>query len=462
MSTDKGFYYVILFFAVLSALTMVGIMRSRLGRILGAMSDSPLALETLGTTVNVSKVLIFCISSFMAAIAGALSASLFSFAVGSEYPSFSSLTLVALIAIIPIGAPWFAVVAAAGLEVIPAYINLGKINDYLQILFGVSAVLAPLTLARHPGAPPAVRRLAERANAAITRRSKPAAPTLDVAHTVRGVGLEVRDLEVRYGGAVAVAELSLTAPTGQITGLIGPNGAGKTTTFNAACGLLRPSEGKIFLHGQDVSDLGPPARARRGLGRTFQRVELFNSLTVGENIQLGREAILAGANPVTQLVASPADKTLTRAAAEQAIALTGVAPILDQRVGDISTGQRRLVELARVLAGPFDMILLDEPSSGLDAPETEHFGRVLSQVVSEWGIGILLVEHDMALVRQVCDQVWVLDFGRLIYQGSAAAMLESEIVKSAYLGSEGTQPAVAGVDVLDSKPQQTTTATPLS
>jgi ABC-type branched-subunit amino acid transport system ATPase component/branched-subunit amino acid ABC-type transport system permease component len=461
METDKGFYYVILFFAVLSALIMVGIMKSRLGRILGAMSDSPLALETLGTTVNVSKVLVFCISSFMAAIAGALAASLFSFAVGSEYASFSSLTLVALIAIIPFGAPWFALVAGAGLEVIPAYINLGKITDYLQIFFGVSALLAPLTLARHPGAPQAVRRLADRLDAAIPRRSKPPAPALDVPHTVHGVGLEVRDLTVRYGGAIAVSELSLTAPTGRITGLIGPNGAGKTTTFNAACGLLRPSEGRIFLHGQDVSDLGPAARARRGLGRTFQRVELFNSLTVRENIQLGREAILAGANPLTQLAASPAEKGLIRAAAEQAIALTGVAAILERKVGDISTGQRRLVELARVLAGPFDMILLDEPSSGLDAHETEHFGRILSQVVSEWGIGILLVEHDMALVRQVCDQVWVLDFGRLIYQGPAAAMLESEIVKAAYLGSEGVESAAAEVDELRSQPQETTTGTVL-
>jgi ABC-type branched-subunit amino acid transport system ATPase component len=256
-----------------------------------------------------------------------------------------------------------------------------------------------------------------------------------------------------------VSELSLTAPTGKITGLIGPNGAGKTTTFNAASGLLRPSDGRIFLHGHDVSDLGPAARARRGLGRTFQRVELFNTLTVRENIQLGREAILAGANPVTQLVASAADKALIRAAADQAIALTGLEPILDRKVGDISTGQRRLVELARVLAGPFDMILLDEPSSGLDAPETEHFGHILSQVVSEWGIGILLVEHDMALVRQVCDHVWVLDFGRLIYQGSGAAMLESEIVKAAYLGSEGVESAGAHIDTVSSQAHENVTGT---
>ncbi len=461
MSTDKGFYYVILFFAVLSAVAMVALMRSRLGRILGAMSDSPLALETLGTTVNVPKVLVFCISSFIAAIAGALSASLFSFAVGSEYSSFSSLTLVALLAIIPVGAPWFAVIAAAGLEVVPAYINVGKINDYLQLLFGVSAALAPITLAYNRGAPAAVRRLATRMDNALPRRTRRPAPPVVVAHDVHGVGLEVRELSVRYGGAVAVSHFSLTAATGKITGLIGPNGAGKTTTFNAVCGLVRPSEGRIFLHGHDVSHMGPASRARRGLGRTFQRVELFNSLTVRENIQLGREAMLAGANPLTQFVASPGDRNLTRSAADQAIELTGLGPILEQKVGDISTGQRRLVELARVLAGPFDMILLDEPSSGLDAHETEHFGNILSQVVAERGSGILIVEHDMALVRQVCDHVYVLDFGRLIFEGPAGAMLASEVVKAAYLGSEGAEPV--GVDGTGSgnQPEGATTGTTL-
>jgi ABC-type branched-subunit amino acid transport system ATPase component/branched-subunit amino acid ABC-type transport system permease component len=436
-STDKGFYFVILFFAVLAALGMVGIMKSRLGRVLGAMSDSPLALETLGTTVNVSKVLVFCISSFMAAIAGALSASLFSFAIGSEFSSFSSLTLVALVAIIPIGAPWFAVMAAFGLDVLPAYLNINNIQDYLSMVFGVSAVLAPLTLAKHPGAPQPVRKLAYRIDAMIPRRKAKEAPQVEVAHPVRGGGLEITDLTVAYGGAVAVSDLSLTAPVGRITGLIGPNGAGKTTTFNAASGLVKPTRGHVLLHGADVSGLGPAARARRGLGRTFQRADLFNTLTVRENIEIGREAVMAGGNPVSQMVASNANKLEVRAAADDVIELTGISSLLDIKVGDISTGQKRLVELARVLAGPFDMILLDEPSSGLDANETEQFGHILTRIVSERGIGILLVEHDMALVRQVCDQVWVLDFGELIFQGSSVEMMQSDIVKAAYLGSEG-------------------------
>jgi ABC-type branched-subunit amino acid transport system ATPase component/branched-subunit amino acid ABC-type transport system permease component len=434
--TDTGFYYVILFFAVLSGLSMVLIMRSRLGRVLGAMSDSPVALETLGTSINLSKLLVFCISSFVAAISGALAASLFSFAVGSEFASFSSLTLLALVAIVPIGAPWFALVAGAGLEVIPAYINLTKIDDYFSILFGVAAITAPLTLARYRGAPRAVRHLCQRIDQALPRRRRPEAAPADIPRRVGGGGLEIRDLRIAYGGSRAVDDLTLIAPTGAITGLVGPNGAGKTSTFNAVCGLVTPGNGHVQLHGRDLANIGTAARARRGLGRTFQRVELFNSLTVRENVRLGREAILAGGNPRSQLFARRGDPALIDAATEEAVALTGIFDILDRRVAEISTGRRRLVELARVLAGPFDMILLDEPSTGLGAGETEHFGNILAEVVARRGVGMLLVEHDMSLVHQVCDKVWVLDFGRLIFDGTAAEMLNSDVVKAAYLGSE--------------------------
>jgi ABC-type branched-subunit amino acid transport system ATPase component len=244
----------------------------------------------------------------------------------------------------------------------------------------------------------------------------------------------VRDLRVAYGGAVAVENLSLTAPAGVISGLIGPNGAGKTTTFNAICGLLRPGSGAVTLHGHDVSRLGPSARARLGLGRTFQRAELFESLTVRENIELGRESVMAGANPLTQLIPRRHDHREIRRARDQAVEMAGVGPLLDRSVAELSTGQRRLVELARVLAGPFDVILLDEPSSGLDREETAAFGAVLRDAVAARGIGMLIVEHDMALVQQTCDHVWVLDFGRLIFEGSPAQMLDDQAVRAAYLG----------------------------
>src|SRR5581483_3440728 len=198
----------------------------------------------------------------------------------------------------------------------------------------------------------------------------------------RSAGLVIDDLTIRYGGAVAVSGLSLDAPLGLLTGLIGPNGAGKTTTFNACSGLLKPTTGQVHLFGEDVTHLGPPVRARRGLGRTFQRMQLFDSLTVEQNVALGREAAMAGGSPLRQLLCTARDRHLIAASRDEAIELCGLAPLADRRVGSLSTGQRRLVELARVLAGDFRFLLLDEPSSGLDKAETDGFGEILRMALA--------------------------------------------------------------------------------
>src|SRR5437016_3557192 len=159
--------------------------------------------------------------------------------------------------------------------------------------------------------------------------------------------------------------MSLSAPLGKITGLIGPNGAGKTTTFNACSGLLRPTSGSVHLFGDDVTRLSPQRRAQRGLGRTFQRMELFDSLTVRDNVALGREAGLAGSAPWKHLRSSRADAAAVAEAVEDALEMCGIAALASARPADLSTGQRRLVELARCMAGGFKVMLLDEPSSGL-------------------------------------------------------------------------------------------------
>ena len=249
--------------------------------------------------------------------------------------------------------------------------------------------------------------------------------------------LEVRNLTVRFGGLVAVNDASLVARGGAITGLIGPNGAGKTTTFNACTGIVTPTAGTVLLGGQDLRRHSPSWRARLGLGRTFQRMELFETMTVADNVALGREALLAGARLTGRLFGRRSERDACRAAAEHALDRCGISRLADRVVGDLSTGQRRLVELARVLAGGFRFLLLDEPSSGLDVSETEGFAAILRSVLAEEGIGILLVEHDMALVRAVCSYIYVLDFGELIEEGPAAAVLASPVVKAAYLGSEG-------------------------
>jgi ABC-type branched-subunit amino acid transport system ATPase component len=476
VSGGTGFYYVVLVIAALAALAVVVLVRSRLGRLLRSMSDSPVALSTSGTSVHVTMVIVFCISAFLAGIAGALLGMLFSTASGSDYPPLLSLSLIALIMISVGGAPWYALIGAAGIGLIPVYITSANTSNYLEIIFGAAAVagaiglqarmpaalgslvdrfaaiLIPATLARrfarHPSraaavpdgqvtlpSPPATHpERAGGAEAAAARRDEAvAAPGPGRAEPV---ALEVEGLRVRFGGLVAVECLDLVAPPGRITGLIGPNGAGKTTVFNACSGLVSPGAGKISLSGRNVTSLSAARRARSGLGRTFQQMELFDSLSVLDNVVLGFEASRAGGDAYAQVIAKRGDRRAGLALARSMIDLCGLAGLEHAQAGSLSTGQRRLVELARCLAGPFGVLLLDEPSSGLDHAETEAFGRILRQVVDERGIGILLVEHDMALVMDICDDIFVLDFGTLIFRGTPEDVQGSPIVRAAYLGTE--------------------------
>jgi ABC-type branched-subunit amino acid transport system ATPase component len=176
---------------------------------------------------------------------------------------------------------------------------------------------------------------------------------------------------------------------------------------------------------------------------------LWPSLTVEENIALGREAAMAGGSFRRQLTARPGDARTVHESVEEAIALTGVAELRHRQAALLTSGERRLVELARSLAGSFDVILLDEPSSGLDPTETERFGEVLQHVVAERGTGLLLVEHDMALVMEVCEYVYVMDFGRSLFDGTPAAVRSSELVQAAYLGSDEVETALS-TDTIES------------
>jgi ABC-type branched-subunit amino acid transport system ATPase component/branched-subunit amino acid ABC-type transport system permease component len=442
--TTRGYYYVLLVFLVAVVATIIWIERGRLGRLLTAMADSPAALQSGGASLVTAKVLIFCISAFIAALAGALTGPLYGFAESTQYPSFDSLTLFAAVVILTMGGPWYAFLGAAGLALIPAYLtSVTNINTYLQLFFGVSALTFVMVAQRPPSVPAWIRQkmdawrrvppLSAAALAADEHSDESTRPQVgDVS------GLEVANLSVSYGGVVAVRDVSLKAPVGTITGLVGPNGAGKSTLFAACSGLVKP-RGEVFLNGQVVTKKSPQQRARLGLGRTFQRVELYDSLTVMENVSMGSEALLAGGKPSSQLLAGRGQGKVVTEAVLDAVSIVGIAELAERQVVYLSTGQRRLVELARALAGTYDILLLDEPSSGLDAVETQNFGQALRRAVDERGVGILLVEHDMTLVQAVCSHVYMLEYGSLIFEGTPAEMHQSDVVRAAYLGVEVTE-----------------------
>ena len=461
LDTDLGYYYLVLAVVALCTLFLVLLQRMRLGRLLRGLGESPIALETGGASVRLTKLIVFCLSSSMAAVAGALYGSTFTNVGGLSFQSFSSLTLLVLLLLMPGGEPWYGVIGAFALVVLPTFLPGGETaHDVLTLLFGLAIIASSLQHGRHPSLP---RRLTAFLDRVGGRKDEPwseldameAATTADeialpvpARSATTEPGLEVKELKVRFGGHLAVNDVGLEAPMGRITGLIGPNGAGKTTTFNACSGLLRPTAGQVFLKGKDISSRQPAARARLGLGRTFQRMQLFDSMTVAENVALGREAELAGGNFLTQLVSKPGDKAMLEASAREALRLCGISALAHAKAGHLSTGQRRLVELARALAGSFDVLLLDEPSSGLDRAETEAFGRVLQRVVRERGTAILLVEHDMSLVMDICEYIYVLDFGQLVFEGSPAEVSASDIVRAAYLGSDEVETAAAVEGVL--------------
>src|SRR4051794_27618471 len=234
--------------------------------------------------------------------------------------------------------------------------------------------------------------------------------------------LAVTGVSVRFGGVQALEDVTLAAHPGMVTGLIGPNGAGKTTLFNVVTGLERPDEGRVLLHGRDISGLSPYRRARLGMGRTFQRLEVFGSLTAYGNLLTAAEFRKGWAR----------DKSDPRKVARETLDRVGLSAVADRRVDAMPTGLARLVELGRALATNPALLLLDEPGSGLNHEETEDLGTLLLDLVSD-GTAILLVEHDMELVMRVCERVNVLDFGRIIAAGTAREVQADKAVQAAYL-----------------------------
>ena len=441
LQNPRHFYYLVLGITVLVSAGVVALNRSRLGRLMRALADSPRGLSSSGASINVTRVLVFCLSAFLAAIAGALAGAAEGNITADSYQPLLSLTYFALVIIAVGGEPWYALLAAAGLTLIPSYFqSSANVTTYLQLLFGASALIYAVTPEDLRGVPAPVMTLVDRLRPSRGRRHQ------DIDDTDPRLGsvgvpaaparaLQLTDVHMQFGGLVAVQDMQLTATTGTITGLIGPNGAGKTTTFNVITGMTRPNRGTVMFAEHNWARLGPAQRAGRGVGRTFQRMELFDSLTVEQNVALGAEAHHAGSNPLGHLFAPRSQTHAVRAATAAAITVCDLGGIGRRRVGTLSTGQRRLVELARCLAGPFDLLLLDEPSSGLDRGETALLGSVLQQVVRERGIGVLLVEHDMTLVTAICDYVYVLDFGKQIFKGATRDVMASPIVRNAYLGS---------------------------
>ena len=251
--------------------------------------------------------------------------------------------------------------------------------------------------------------------------------------------LSVRDVSVSFGGVVAVDDVAFDVAEGQVLGLIGPNGAGKTTLFDAICGFVATSSGNIHLGDRDITGLAPAERSRVGLGRSFQDAKLFPSLTVAETLACALERKIKTQGPVSTVFGLPwvwqAERVVTQRV-EELIDLLHLGAFHDKFIAELSTGSRRIVDLACVLAHEPKVLLLDEPSSGIAQRETEALGPLLRRVQSSLGCTMLLVEHDMPLVTSVADELIALETGRVIARGTPKQVTNDPRVVEAYLGTD--------------------------
>jgi len=261
--------------------------------------------------------------------------------------------------------------------------------------------------------------------------------------------LAASDVTVRFGGVVALDNMSLTVPEGSTVGLVGPNGAGKTTLFGVLSGLIRPKAGRVTMSGVDVTRRSPQHRARRGLSRTFQRMELFTELSVRDHLVVarrvkdGRERLLGMTRDLIGFGERPGPGEDD--AVDELLALLGLDAVADRPAVAIPLGTGRLLEVARALASEPTVMLLDEPSSGLDVHETEQLGDALRRVREERGTSFVLVEHNVEFVLGLSDRVTVLDFGKLLVEGTPDEIRTSPEVQAAYFGAplESRRPGAA-------------------
>jgi branched-chain amino acid transport system ATP-binding protein len=257
-------------------------------------------------------------------------------------------------------------------------------------------------------------------------------------HSTTDAALAVDGLSVAFGGIVAVDQVTFSVAPGEVVGLIGPNGAGKTTIFDLISGFTRPSHGRVVLLGNDLTGSAPAVRARAGLGRSFQDARLFAGLTVAETIAVALERWIEVAEPISEACRLPAvqiTEAAVRERVEELIELFGLGAFHDKRMDELSTGSRRMVDLACTVAHQPSVVLLDEPSSGIAQREAEALGPVLLGLRARLGASLLVIEHDIGLVSSIADRLVALDQGAVVATGAPVAVLDHPEVVASYLGS---------------------------
>jgi ABC-type branched-subunit amino acid transport system ATPase component/branched-subunit amino acid ABC-type transport system permease component len=430
---------------IVTSLAVANIRRGRSGRRLIAVRTNERAAAALGISVPGAKLYAFALSAAIAGLGGVLLAFRSTSITYGVFDAFTSITMVAYAMIGGIGflfGPVLGATLAPGAVGAQILDELGSgVGKYIPLIGGVSLIL--LLLANQNGiAKESIAQIAwvrRKLGARLRflrppeRRATVLPPQQEVVRALPKT-LDVRDLTVEYGGTVAVDSVSLTVKPGRVLGLIGPNGAGKTSLIDAVTGFTRMSSGSsLSLDGESINRWSPVRRARAGLRRSFQSLELFEDSTVLDNLRAASDPRDMGSyvSDVVWPVTPPLPDAVV-----SAIRDFGLEDDLDRVVEDLPFGRRRLLAIARAVATQPSILLLDEPAAGLGDVETAELAHLVRRLAAEWGIAVLLVEHDMNFVMSVCDELVVLDFGRKIAEGAPAEVRNDRTVIAAYLGED--------------------------
>jgi branched-chain amino acid transport system permease protein len=407
---------------------------TRLGRAMRAVRDNELAASVAGINVYKVKVAAFALSAILGSIGGSLFASGFSYVSPDQFSFAESIVFITMTLLGGVASPVGALIGTALLIALPESLRFMKSVPGLYLaIYGLAIILI-------------IRYMPDGIWGFVqdrVRRLMPPQPFRGAAQELvlvppgakatPGPALQVEELAKHFGGVKAVDGVSFTVRRGTTHALIGPNGSGKTTTLNVLSGLYTATAGRVTLGGLDVTKLPAHARTMAGLGRTFQNIRLFRSMSALENVIIGAEQGGHG---------KEFDHEALVERARSALAFVGLEERAHEIVTGFSYGHQRLIEIARALAGEPSLLLLDEPAAGLNSSEKLDL-RDLLQRIAEKGLTILIIDHDMTLVTEVADQITVLNFGRCIADGGVAAVLRQPEVITAYLGSEADVLAVS-------------------
>jgi len=400
---------------------------TKIGRAMRAVRDNELAAGVNGIDVFRTKVYAFAICAGLGGLAGGLFAGGFAYVSPDQFSFAESIVFLTMSLLGGVASPIGSAIGTGLLILIPEWLRfLKSIPGLYLAIYGLFVIL--IIRFMPDGIWGFVAAAFERWRARIKTPAATKTLLLKPATVGGDIVLEVSGLSKHFGGLKAVDGVDIAVKRGGVHALIGPNGSGKTTTLNVLSGLYKATSGKVLLDGTDITNMPPHLRTAAGLGRTFQNIRLFRSMTALENVEIGAE------RPGNTMIGKGGDAALTERAME-ALTFVGLGNRANEPITSFSYGHQRLIEIARALAANPTLLLLDEPAAGLNSTEKLELHELLKRIAAQ-GLTILIIDHDMTLVSEAAQHITVLNFGRRIADGESLAVLRHPDVVSAYLGTE--------------------------